>query len=136
MAFIKRNKKSSGNRLPPFTPIFNEELSSVAYQELSGNAAKALPYFRRIHGILQKKSGDKFNGIFDFTYSEAEKFGFARRTFSRVITELIEKGFIDLVVQGGKRGCGMTNSKYKQSERWREYGTGAFMKRSRHPCEP
>lgn len=136
MSFSKRNKKSSSIRLPPFTPIFNEELNSDAYQSLPGNAAKALPYFRRIHGILQKKMGDKFNGIFDFTYSEAEKYGFARRTFSRVITELIEKGFIDLVVQGGKRGCGMSNSKYRQSERWRVYGTRIFMKAPRNPCEP
>lgn len=136
MAVAKRIKKTTGIRLPPFTPIFNEELSSKAYQQLSGNAAKALPYFRRIHGILQKKLGDNYNGIFDFTYSEAEKFGFARRTFSRVITDLIEKGFIDLVVQGGKRGCGMSNSKFKMSERWRDYGTRVFMKRPRHPCEP
>ncbi|EKD97180.1 MAG: hypothetical protein ACD_23C01023G0004 [uncultured bacterium] len=136
MAYVKRKKMSTGIRLPPFTPIFNEELDSIAYQQLTGNAAKALPYFRRIHGILQKKLGDNFNGIFDLTYSEAEKFGFARRTFSRIITELIEKGFLDIIVQGGKRSCGMSNSKYRMSERWRGYGTRGFMKRPRHPCEP
>jgi hypothetical protein len=136
MAIAKRSRKATGIRLSPFTPIFNEELSSKAYQQLSGNAAKALPYFRRIHGILQKKVGDNYNGIFDYTYSEAEKNGFARRTFSRIITDLIDKGFIDLIVQGGKRGCGMSNSKFKMSERWRDYDTRVFIKRPRHPCEP
>jgi hypothetical protein len=136
MAYVKRRIKATGIRLPPFTPIFNEELSSKAYQQLSGNAAKALPYFRRIHGILQKKLGDKFNGLFDLTYKELVSFGFARSTISRMITDLSEKGFIDIVVQGGKRGCGKSNSKYKMVERWREYDTKAFIKRPRHPCEP
>lgn len=136
MSLRKRTKKNKGNRLPPFSPILYEELDSVAYQKLTSNAAKALPYFKRIDGRLIKKSGDNYNGVFDFTYSEAEKFGFARRTFSRIITDLHDKGFIDIVKQGGKRGCGMSNSKYKLSERWRDYGTRSFIKRPRYPCEP
>lgn len=124
-------------RIPgPFIWILNDEMDSVAYKELPGNAAKALPYFKRIDGNLIKKYGDDYNGIFDFTYSEAEKFGFARKTFSRIITELNAKGFIDIVKQGGKRGCGMSNSKYRMSERWRDFGMGAFKTRPRYPSEP
>jgi len=136
MATIKRNKKATKNRLPPFTPILNEELDSKAYQQLTGNAAKALTYFKRINGLLRHKQGDNYNGTFDLTYTEAEKFGFARRTFSRIITELNDKGFLTIIVQGGKRGCGMSNSKYQMSDRWRDYGTRGFMRRPRHPCEP
>ena len=132
----KRYRKTKGNRLPPFSAILFDELLSAAYKELSGSAAKALPYFKRIDGILIKKSGDDYNGIFDFTYSEAEKYGFARRTFSRIITELNAKGFIDIIKQGGKRGCGMSNSKYKLSERWRDYGKKVFMNHPRYPSEP
>ncbi len=132
----KRTRKDAGNRLPPFSPILYEELDSLAYQALTPNAAKALPYFKRIKGILIKKSGDNFNGIFDATYTELEKFGFARRTISRIISDLQAKGFIDIIKQGGMRGCGMSNSKYRMSERWRDYGKSGFMKRPRHPNEP
>jgi hypothetical protein len=135
-AVKKRQKKGKGNRLPPFSPILFAELNSVAYQKLPGNAAKALPYFKRIDGILKKKYGDDYNGIFDFTYSEAEKCGFARRTFARIITGLNAKGFIDIIKQGGKRGCGMSNSKYRMSERWRDFGKREFKNLPRYPSEP
>jgi hypothetical protein len=102
----RKRQRKTGIRLCPFAPIFKAEMDSKAYQDLSGSAAKALPYFRWIDGVLKKKSGGDCNGIFDFTYSEAEKYGFARRTFSRIITDLNEKGFIDIVLQGGKRGLG------------------------------
>lgn len=128
--------KKRDNRLPPFIPILNQEMDSVAYNKLSGSAAKALPYFKRIHGKLYKKLRAGPNDIFDFTYTEAEKYGFARRTFSRIVTELNGKGFIDIVKQGGKRGCGMSNSKYRLSERWREFGSGTFVSRPRYPSEP
>jgi hypothetical protein len=133
----KRLGKYKGEKISgPFIPILYDEMDSAAYRELTGSAAKALPYFRRIHGRLIKKFGDDYNGIFDFTYSEAEKYGFARHTFSRIITELNAKGFIDIVKQGGKRGCGMSNSKYKLSERWRDFGKYGFVTRPRYPCEP
>jgi hypothetical protein len=132
----KRLKFNKGERLPPFSPILYDEMDSDAYQELPGNAAKALPYFKRIHGRLKRKAGDNFNGIFDFTYSEAERFGFARRTFARIIADLHAKGFIDIVIQGGMRGAGMSNSKYRLSERWRDFGKKGFVKRPRYPSEP
>lgn len=132
----KRSRKNKGNRLPPFSPIFFEELNSDAYQNLTPNAAKALPYFRWFDGVLKKKYGDDNNGIFDFTYSEAEKYGFARKTFSRIIADLNAKGFIDIVKQGGKRGCGMSNSKYRMSQRWRDFGKSGFMHHPRYPSEP
>ena len=131
----KRQKKT-GIKLAPFAPIYREEMESKAYQDLSGSAAKALPYFRWIDGVLKKKFGGDYNGIFDFTYTEAETFGFARRTFSRVITDLNAKGFIDIVLQGGKRGLGYSNSKYILSKRWQKYGTGMFEPHPRYPSEP
>jgi hypothetical protein len=142
-------KKLQGERLPPFVPIFNEELESAAYRAISPSAAKVYPFFKRINGKLKKKVGPDYNGIFDFTYSEAERYGFARKTFSRAITELNDKGFINIVSQGGKRGCGMSNSKYKLSDRWRDYGKtvksfdagkvverDVFIKRPRYRSEP
>lgn len=136
MSYEKRKKAGKKNCLPPFSPIFFQEMDSAAFMALPGSAAKALPYFKRIHGRLIKKFGDDFNGIFDFTYTEAAECGFARRTFSRIIAELNAKGFIDIVKQGGKRGCGMSNTKYCMSERWRDYGKRGFMTRARYPSEP
>lgn len=103
-------------RLPPFVAILIEEMESKAFLELSGTAVKALIWFKRIDGKLRK--APDYNGIFDFTYSEAKRCGFARRTFSRVIDELVEKGFIEVVSVGGLRGAGRSNSKYKLSSRW------------------
>lgn len=135
---MSRNKQraSIGKIDGPFAPILYDEMNSTAYQTLSGSAAKALPYFKRIDGKLRRKLGGDFNGIFDFTYSEAEKLGFARQTFNRIITNLNAHGFIDIVKQGGKRGCGMSNSKYRLSQRWRDFGKSCFIKKPRYPHEP
>jgi len=133
------------NRLPPFAAILNDEMLSPAYLELKPSAAKAYPHFKRIAGMRLKKTGDN---TFDFTYSEAERLGFARRTFSEVINELNAKGFINIVEQGGMRGSRRSNSKYQMSERWRDYGKGQvydritrsyrklFIERPRYPSEP
>lgn len=138
----KRNNK---NRLPPFAPILNEEMLSKAYTELKPSAAKAYPHFKRIAGIKKTKTGEL---DFDFTYTEAESFGFARRTFYEVIGELNDKGFIDVLEAGGLRGTCRSNSKYRLSERWRDYGGGnvydhvtkqyreKFISRPRYPTEP
>jgi hypothetical protein len=131
-----KRRKSNWKIDGPFVPILFSEMDSRAYRKISGSSAKALAYFKRIDGMLRRKSGDDYNGIFDFTYTEAVKYGFAKSTFSRVITDLNGKGFIDIIKQGGKRGCGMSNSKYKLSERWRDYGTSVFMMKPRYSSEP
>jgi hypothetical protein len=136
MSFAKKYLSKSKGSGPFFCQLFYDELDSAAYKALSGNAAKALPYFKRIHGRRMKKAGSNFNGIFDFTYTEAEKIGFARHTFARIITELNAKGFIDIISQGGRRGCGMSNSKYCLSTRWRNFGNPCFKQHPRYPSEP
>jgi len=133
----KNAKGKTGNRLPPFTPILNEEMDSKAYLELTGTAVKALTWFKRIDGKLRGKDRYSFNGIFDFTYNEAVRCGFAKRTFSRAIDELGEKGFIEVISVGGLRGAGRSNSKYKLSTRWQLYGLEKMKGAWRHhPSEP
>jgi len=113
--------KPQKERLAPFVPIFNDELESTAYRTLSANAAKLLPYFKR---ICVKATRGKPNETthFGFTYKEAGKYGFARRTFSRAVQELHKNGFIDIVEVGGLRGAGHSCSQYKLSKRWVTYG--------------
>lgn len=108
-------------RLPPFVPITHQMLESTAYKKLSGNAAKLLPYFIRSCVRCCKGRPDTTTQ-FDFTYGEAVKQGFARRTFYSAMMQLVEHGFIDLVEIGGLRGVGHSNSKYRLSDRWALWG--------------
>jgi len=116
-----KSRRSKAERLPPFVPIFHDELESTAYRTLSANAAKLLPYFKR---ICVKATRGKPNEItlFGFTYTEALKYGFARRTFSRAVQELQKHGFIDVAEVGGLRGAGHSCSQYKLSKRWVTFG--------------
>lgn len=114
-----RNFKSE--RLPPFVPIFHDELESTAYRTLSANAAKLLPYFKRICVKATRGKPDETT-LFGFTYTEAGKYGFARRTFSRAVQELHKHGFIDIIKIGGLRGVGHSCSQYKLSKRWVTFG--------------
>lgn len=116
-----KSRHSQSERLPPFVPIFHEELESTAYRTLSANAAKLLPYFKRICVRATRGKPDETT-LFGFTYTEAVKYGFARRTFSRAVQDLQQHGFIDIAEVGGLRGAGHSCSQYKLSKRWSTYG--------------
>jgi len=118
---MAKSRHSQKERLAPFVPIFHDELESVAYRTLSANAAKLLPYFKRIC-VKATRGKPNETTIFGFTYSEAVKYGFARRTFSRAVQELQQHGFIDIAKVGGLRGAGHSCSQYKLSRRWVTFG--------------
>jgi hypothetical protein len=126
MSLGKRKKRRTGVRLPPFVPLFWDVLNSAAYKELTSSAAKALPYFLGKDGIAKCKNGNDSTGTIEFSYGEANKLGFATRTFSRVIQELVDKGFIDPAGYGGLRGFCKSFNKFRTSNRWQEYGTKSF----------
>lgn len=72
------------------------------------------------------------NGQIQFTYKTAKKrLGVSKPTFSKVLTDLIELGFIDQTTLGGgyARECNL----FAVSERWRDYGKPNFkiMKREK-----
>lgn len=116
-----KSRHSQKERLPPFVPIFFDELDSTAYRALSANAAKLLTYFKRIC-VKATKGKPNETTLFGFTYTEAVKYGFARRTFSRAVQDLQQRGFIDIAEVGGLRGAGHSCSQYKLSKRWVTYG--------------
>lgn len=115
------------NRLPPFVAITYEMLNSHAFIDLPGSSAKALLYFL---GKVKISYRDPNRYVFNFSfpYAEAKRFGFATGTHHRVISQLMEKGFIDHVYKGGKRSFGMSSSLFKLSERWKQYGASDFKK--------
>jgi DNA-binding PadR family transcriptional regulator len=112
-------------------------VKSEAFRSLSGTAVHV--YFdilRKARFQKHRRSGRKTeyiiinNGEITYSYKEAEKNGFTRPRFVRALDELIEKGLIDITHQGSGGIKGDT-SKYAISERWRQYGTERFEKKTR-----
>jgi len=123
MAHYKRDKENK--RLPPFVPMPWHTLNSKAYVDISPSAAKALPYF------LGKYKGpyndhQRYLLEFSFSYSEGKRYGFSPSTFSKVIQELVRKGFIDPVDKGGLRSDGKSYNLFRLSQRWQKYGKDDF----------
>lgn len=123
--------KKKKEKLSPFAALPWEVINSPAFASLPGNPGKALPIFFGKARIVTFKQGATYS-TFDFTYSEALKLGWSKDTFNQILNELHEKGFIDVAEYGGLRGCCRSNSKYKLSERWREYGKPNFELKRRH----
>jgi hypothetical protein len=102
-----------------------EMLNSRAYRALSHAAGKALPLFLAKVKIPYTHL-QRYSEPFRFPYSEAMKYGFSRRTFWRIIVELMDRGFIDPVAKGGLKSCGKGCNVFKLSQRWMKYGTSTF----------
>ncbi len=90
-----------------------------------------LPYFI---GSPEYSDGKKINirsdlyfrTEFSFSYKEAVKYGCSTRTFTRVIEDLMRKGFIDPVDKGELRGAGLSCNIFRMSDRWKHYDAKDF----------
>jgi hypothetical protein len=120
-------KRKTTRKLPPFVAISWAMLNHRAYIDLPPTAKGTLPYFL---GKVKVPSTDPsyHHNEFSFTFSEAEKYGCARRSFYRVISALMDHGFIDPVRKGGRSGGRDTASLFRLSRRWEKYGTLLFEK--------
>lgn len=112
--------------LPPFVPMTWAMLNSLAYKDLSFAARAMLPFFVG-RPKINIRSDLYLKTEFSISYKEAVKYGCSMRTFSRVIEDLIRKGFIDAVVKGGLRGFGLSSNVFRMSERWKDYGKQSFV---------
>ena len=123
-------KKSSVIYLP------RDLTESEAFRKLGGTSFKVLVIFYRKRVMLQvpklnAKKGKEWictnDGKITFYYSEAEKkYKISRKTFSRVIDELVSLGFIDIARAG--IGYAKVPTLYIISDRWRKFGTQEFEK--------
>jgi hypothetical protein len=113
---MKNSKKTY--RLPPFVAITWEMLNSKPFKELNFASAKALIYFLG-KPKLRMDDANYYDSVFQFSYGEAEKLGFARETFSRCIKDLVAGGFLVKVSSGGLRGDSKSYSKYSLSPKWK-----------------
>ncbi len=93
--------------------------------------------WNKLQGSKHKRAGkDGFectnNGEIQFSYDEGDwKWTFTRRRFRDMLDKLIEVGFIDIAHQGSGLGGVGDWTKYRISERWRNYGTPEFITRKR-----
>jgi hypothetical protein len=127
--------KRGRDKGPPFVALHWELLNSQAYKDLPASAAKVLPYFLgKIKGKLIDPQ--RYLMTFNFSYREANRYGFSNTTHHRDICQLVKKGFIDAVDKGGLRGCGRSYNLFKLSERWRKYSTSDFEEKSWETFQP
>jgi hypothetical protein len=105
---------------------------SKAFQRLSKATTVILFefYYRR---KLEQRGSDWViinNGQITFSYREGKrKFGYAPSTMARAISQLVQYGFIDITHQG--IGTSKDSSQYAISQRWKDYGTEKFIKKTR-----
>ena len=135
MSYAKRSKVKQ--KLPPFVAMSWEILTSKVFIDLTPSSGKALQYFRgKGLKVAYTRNEPENSIVFEFSYDEAERLGFASATFSKILKELIRVGFIDMAGYGGLRGFCKLNSKYRLSDRWRRYGEPDFEIVPRYPSEP
>ena len=134
-------------KLPPGTWIEREMFQSRAYINLKGFAPQLLTLFlaKRQFEYIGHKGKQKRVCVncdqLEFTYLEAKKrYGISKPRFSRAIAELLAKGFVTLVNQGGTYK--KDKSVYGLSDKWMFWQTGTvFEKRekcnvTRGYCKP
>ena len=118
-------RRTKEPKLPPFVAIPWELLNSKAYCALSHSARACLPYWLgkpKIHYLAPEYCTKEFV----FPYPEAQRYGFARATFAKIIREVVEKGFVDPKDKGGLRGDGLTYSHFVLSRRWQKFNSPEF----------
>jgi len=127
---FKKPRKPIGIYLVP------DLIDSKAFRKLNGTALKVLIYFYRKRQLVRvgRKGKEiwtvKNNGEIVFPYTEAEKkYGLTKRRFRDALDNLIELGFIDIAHHGG--GMMGDCTLYAISGRWRKYGTGQFIYKTR-----
>ena len=87
--------------------------------------------FEKTKSSRKSKAKWKFvnNGEIVYTYAEAEELGMSNSAFKRAIDSLIDHGFLDIQETG--MGIFKYTTRYWISERWKQWGTEAFVERSR-----
>lgn len=112
--------------LPPFVPMTWALLNSMAYKQLTFAARAMLPYFIGKPNV-NIRSDLYLKTEFSISYREAINYGCSTRTFTRVIEDLMRKGFLDPVDKGGLRGMGLSCNVFRMSDRWKGYGKPGFV---------
>lgn len=113
-----------------------ELIYSDAFASLTKSSIRVLIRFLQKRDFHREGRGNSTKIVYHadpmvFTYHEAKCYGISRSSFHKAIGELYEKGFIEIVHQGGSIGNGKDWSRYKLIEDWKKYGTPEFKKRNK-----
>jgi hypothetical protein len=117
--------KKKTYKIKHFVALSFDMLKSEAYIKLPPSAKGMLPYFLWKVKIPYSDPS-YYHAEFNFTFSEAIKYGCSKRTFYRVLEGLMKNGFIDPTRKGGRNGGRDTASIFRLSKRWMKYGTFEF----------
>ena len=119
---------------------------SRAWLSLTGVAPQVyLLFANRVQKVEVGHRGNKQwrvtnSGELEFSYLEAKaKWGISNPRFARALSQLVERGFIDIVHPGGGLNGGAyqkDKSLYGLSERWRLWGTSGFKPATRPRGRP
>jgi hypothetical protein len=117
-----KKKQTGGNN--GFSRATAEMQQSTAFQSLSANALRLYLWcdLKNYKVGTAKRVMDTTKRAFKLTYPEVqEHLGMSRPTVSRAKNELIDKGFLECLVQGGLRGVNGVASEYALSNKWRKW---------------
>lgn len=119
---------------PPYIMLFEEMMQTVAFKSLGKNALHLLLYSFKNKRIDKKKTKQNkkgnsiffINNSFPLTYSGIKKnFGWHNQQIVKAIDELLAKGFIKIIEQGGSyKG---KHSLYKFSDKYMEWKKGEIV---------
>jgi len=118
-------KRAKEQKMPPFVASPWEILNSEVLCCMSHSSRACLPYWLG-KPKARFDSPEYYDTEFIFPYPEAQRYGFARATFAKIIRELIEKGFVDPKGKGGLRGDRLSYNRFTLSKRWKKYNTSEF----------
>lgn len=118
-----------------------EMMESEAFWKLTAIQQRVLMRFyqkrtferKRRHGT-NEYYWHYYNDGLAFPYAEAKHFGISKASFHRAIIKLVKLGFIDVEHQGGQHR--RDHSRYKITDRWKQYGTENFKERKKHRVLP
>lgn len=117
--------KKKNYRIKNFVALPFDMLKSRAYIELPPTARGMLPYF--LWKVKIPNTDPSYYYVdFTLTFSEAIKYGCSKRSFYRVLEDLMQHGFIDPIRKGGRNGGRDTASIFRLSKRWEKYDTFEF----------
>jgi DNA-binding transcriptional ArsR family regulator len=99
-------------------------LNSEAYKSLKDSSVRIYIFLRSktIGTLTSNGENDPINNEIKISYTLIEQdTGLSRQTVRNTIIELENKGFIDLVKQGGLKSFGCTSNVYRLSTRFFKY---------------
>ena len=110
-----------------FVRLGNDKIMSKAYQSLNKAGQSVYTALLTQARWKTENNGESKiinNGKIALTYRQAKDLGLGSTTFNRGLRELHAVGLIDVEAHGGYHGSQPT--RYRFSDRWRDYGKANF----------